>query len=161
MKELTQQEAFRRRDRPPRRWCALGADDKEMAADLKEVTEKFAGSGAAYAAAEALFVDAVKEGGKDDAHAPPPSALLESRRSPSVPTCRQRPLLAERNAAQALAKAAKGGRRWPSSTPAQAEKALAKDDAVRAQRPTVLKTLELALKKTGKIDEAKEITARR
>jgi hypothetical protein len=132
---------------------AREADPKDRPAALKEVIEKFPGSGADYSAAESLFQHDVKEGAKDDDLRADAERVFKAA-APFGPDLVR---AARLNVPATLARAEK-------VSPLAVEYASAAEKALANDSPTytasVLKTLELALRKTGKADDAKAVSAR-
>jgi hypothetical protein len=154
LKELTRQDALKPGPATEILNKAKKANAADRAAGLKEVIEKYSGSGAAYAAAEALFRDAVKEGVKEEALRAATDRFINSA-SPFGADIQK---TARAAAARTLVKAEKVS---PLAVEfaRNEEKALSKEDS-QLHTVSVLKMLETALRKTGKTDEAKTLQVR-
>ena len=129
-------------------------DVKEQETLLKELLEKNADKSVGYSAALLLLQLKAKEGAKEEELTALVAGMVKVAASYGPAHEPTTNLIV----AQALAK---GEKVSPLAVEfaRKAEKALSKDDAP-SHTTTVLKTLESALKKSGKTDEAKEITAR-
>ena len=155
LKEINEEEAQKKTPAGQQLTAALRERDaKEKEKKLKEVIEKHGDSAAGYAAAEMLLTLKIKEGVKDD-ELKPIIQQMEKSSAPFGPVMVKR---AQLTAAQSLVKAEKVS---PLAVEyaAKAEKSLTKEDAAE-NTAMVLRTLEIALRKTGKTDEAKVVAGR-
>jgi hypothetical protein len=129
-------------------------DAKEQATALKEILEKHANTAGAYLAAQALLQNYVKEGAKDEELKGAAEQLVKNGANFGPEVEKAAVVLA----CQSLTK---GDKVSPAAVEfvRKAEKDLTKDDAP-SHSIGVLKALAIALKTTGKEDEAKALTPR-